>query len=288
MATQYTLDLSLANTASDAALQSILSYLNPSLGAMTPSALAEFQGQLEALSPSGMGNVSLTSVTLDANATTVSPLLDIKVVGGPNTELSAGAGFDTILGSAGDTLDGSTSSFGGANLIAGAGEQTLYAGAGSDTLSAGSGSDTLYGGTGADTINGSSSRSGHALIYGGSGDDLIKTGAGSDTVYCGTGDATVKGGSGASTVNAGSGHDSVYGGSGAMTFVVTAANFKNDSFTGGTGKSVFELSDLTANDVSVKTNATTHVTTVSFDGSTTALKGVNEIHFAGGGVQTLH
>ena len=288
MATQYTLDLSLASTASDAALQSILSYLNPAIGSMAPSALAEFQSQLEALTPSGAGNVSLAGVATDPNSTAVAPLFDLKISAGANLEVSAGAGFDTILGSSGDTLDGSTSSFGGANLIAGAGAQTLYAGAGSDTLNAGAGADTLYGGTGSDTINGSSGRAGHALIYGGSGDDLIKTGAGSDTVYSGTGDAVVKGSSGASTVYAGSGHDSVYGGSGPMSFVVSAANFNNDVFTGGTGKSVLDLSDLTAQDVSVKTDGSTQVTTVSFEGASVTLKGVNEIHYAGGGVQTLH
>ena len=288
MATQYTLDISLASAASDAALQSILSYLNPSVGAMPPAALAEFQSQLEALTPSGAGALSLAGVSVDPNSTTVSPLFDFKLAGGPNMELSAGAGADTIIGGAGDTLDGSTSAFGGANLIAGAGAQTLYAGAGSDTLNAGSGNDMLYGGTGNDTINGSSSRNGHALIYGGSGDDVIKTGAGADTVYAGSGDATVKGGLGASTVYAGSGHDSVYGGAGPMNFVVSAANFNNDLFVGGTGKSVLELSDLSANDVTVKTNASTHVTTVSFEGSTVTLKGVNEIHYAGGGSQSLH
>lgn len=282
------MDVSLANAASDAALQSVLNYLNPSIGAMSSTALAEFQQQLEALTPSGTGTVSLSSVMVDPNSTDVSPLFDIKAVGAANTEVSAGAGYDTLIGSSGDTLDGSTLSFGGANLIAGAGGETLYGGAGADTLSAGSGSDTLYGGTGADTLVGSSSRSGHALIYGGSGADSIQAGSGSDTIYAGNGDATIKGGSGASTVYAGSGHDSVYGGSGSTTFVVTAANFNNDTFTGGAGKSVLDLSDLNAGDVTVKTTSSTHVTTVNFDGATINLKGVNEIVFGNGSTQTLH
>ena len=116
----------------------------------------------------------------------------------------------------------------------------------------------------------------------------IKTGVGSDTVYAGNGDDTIKGASGASTVYAGSGHDSVYGGSASTTFVVTASNFDDDLFKGGSGTNILDLSDLDASDVTVKTNATTHITTVNFDGATLTLKGVNEIAYSNGAVQTLH
>ena len=172
MATQYTLDVSLAGTASDAAIQSVLSYLNPSIGAMSSAALQEFQQQLEALTPSGAGTVNLTSAAVDPNSTDATPLFDLGVTGGPNEEISAGAGFDKIIGASGDTLDGSNVATRRRQSERRRGAEVLYGGAGSDTLNGGSGSDTLYGGTGDDTLTGSSSRSGHALIYGGSGDDF--------------------------------------------------------------------------------------------------------------------
>jgi Ca2+-binding RTX toxin-like protein len=277
---QYSIDASLASSATDAQLQSILSYLNPSIGTVSTTALNEFQQQLEALTPTGSGDAYVTNATLDPSSTAYTPLFDIAATGAPNTEVSAGPGFDTISGTSGDTLDGSTSPTGGALLIAGGGPEQLYAGAGSDTLNAGSGSDTIYGGTGHDKLVGSSSRTGHALIYGGSGPDSIQAGSGSDTIYAGSGDDTIKAGTGNSTVYAGSGHDTVYGGAAQTTFVVTAATFNSGQFIAGAGTNILDLADLTAKDVTVATTA--QGTTVTFGDQTLTLKGHVTINYASG------
>lgn len=260
MATQYTLDLALATGATDPALQSVINYLNPSIAALPPDALAEFQQQLLSLTGSGTGKVDLTDVKVDVHSTPNNPLFDIAFTGQSNEVLQAGDGRDTITGAAGDTIFGSTSYTGAAKLYAGAGAEVLYGGAGKDTLYAGSGNDTLIGGAGNQSLYGSTKFSGHALLEAGSGDQQVYGGVGNDTVV------------------AGAGHDTVYGGSGATTFQVSAANFNNDLFSGGTGKTTLDLTNLNPTDVHVATK--NGVTTVDFGGSTLTLKGVNEIDFA--------
>jgi Ca2+-binding RTX toxin-like protein len=304
MATQYTLDVALAASASDTNLQYILSYLNPTIGTMSDAALQAFQSQLENLAPSNTGTVYLEGVKVDPASVSAAPLFDINVIGSANTEIDAGAGHDTLTGGVNDIIYGSTGATGGASIQGAAGD-TIYGGAGLDTINAGTGDETIYVGDGASTVTGSSSHTGHALIIGGSGKELIQAGQGSDTIAAGSGKATIDGGSGnstiyagsgndlinagsgASTIYAGAGHDTVYGGNaGNTTFVVTAATFNNDFFTGGHGKSIFDLSDLNQSNVTIATNS--GVTTVEFGSKTVTLTNVNEIDFANGSKITLH
>jgi len=286
MATQYTLDLALAPTMSDPALQSVISLLNPSIGALSPAALEEFQQQLESISSTGAGNISLTKVIVDPNSTDANPLFDVAYAGAPNQALQAGDGFDTLTGAAGDTLYGSTSFTGGAKLYAGHGEAVLYGGAGNDSLYASNGCDTLYGGEGDQTLYGSTSPGGHGLLEAGSGDQVLKAGSGHDTLVGGSGNDTLYGGNGSSTLIAGSGHDTMYGGNGPTTFEVGSANFNNDLIIGGAGHSVLDLTDLNEGDVTLKTVGA--VTTVDFGSNELTLKGVNEITFSNGHSVTLH
>lgn len=286
MATQYTLDLALAPTMSDPALQSVISFLNPSIGALSSAALEEFQQQLESIASTGAGKISLTHVVVDPNSTDANPLFDLAYAGSPNQALQAGDGFDTVTGGAGDTLFGSTSFTGGAKLYAGHGNGVLYGGAGSDTLYASNGQDTLYGGEGDQTLYGSTSPGGHGLLEAGSGDQALYAGSGHDTLVGGSGNDTLYGGNGSSTLIAGSGHDTMYGGNGPTTFEVSSATFNNDLIIGGAGHSVLDLTDLNQSDVSMHT--TGGVTTVDFGSNELTLKGVNQITFANGHSVTLH
>ena len=61
---QYSLDLAAAQSISDAAVQSILNTLNPSLGALSDSQLADFEAQIAAIGTGG--GVSLQNVQIDS------------------------------------------------------------------------------------------------------------------------------------------------------------------------------------------------------------------------------
>jgi Ca2+-binding RTX toxin-like protein len=277
MATQYTLDLALAATAGDSALQAVISYLNPSIGALSHVALQEFQQQLEAVTSNGKGVIHLTNVAVDPSSTSTNPLFDLAYTGAPHEALQAGGGFDTLTGAAGDTLYGSSSATGAAKLYAGGGREVLYGGAGHDTLYAGSGHDTLYGGSGAETLYGSTAHGGHALLEAGSGDQALYAGDGHDTLVGGSGNDTLYGGDGASTLIAGSGHDTMYGGNGPTTFEVSKATFNDDLIIGGSGHDVLKLTDLNRSDVTIKSSH--GVTTVEFGSHELTLKGVDQIQF---------
>lgn len=283
---QYALDLAAAQTVSDAAVQSILNTLNPSLGALTDAQLASFETQLANIGTGG--SVTLQNAQIDqADSTASQTVYNMQLASGQGAEVQAGGGFDTISASGEDTVYGSTAATGAAKIVATGGDNLLIGGAGADTLSAGSGDDTLVGGSGDQTLNGSSSHSGAALLIGGDGDQVLKAGAGSDTLEAGAGNDTLLGGSGHSTLAAGFGHDTMYGGSGPTsqtTFVVTAATFNDDvikgSATGGT--SILDLADLNKSDVSIATNANTGVTTVSYGGNSLEMSKVSGIDFANG------
>ncbi|HXZ16095.1 MAG TPA: hypothetical protein VEH77_09030 [Roseiarcus sp.] len=235
---QYSLDLAAAQSMSDAAVQSILNTLNPHLGALSDSQLANFEAQLAAIGTSGV--VSLQNVKIDAaDSTSVQTVYDLKYTAGHGIGVQAGDGFDTISASGGDTVYGSSSAEGAANIASVSGDNLLVGGSGSDTLYGGTGDDTLYGGTGR------------------------------------------------STLYAGYGHDTMYGGAGPMsktTFVVTSDTFNDDVIKGSStgGASVLDLADLNQSNVSIKTNASTGVTTVSYGGQSLSLSKVGEIDFANG------
>jgi Ca2+-binding RTX toxin-like protein len=270
MTTQYTVDLGAAAGFNPAQTQALLNILNPSLGALSSAALDAFEQQLTDL---GTGKVGINSVTLDSASTPGHTLFDFNITGKPHEILHAGAGHDTIKGAAGDTIYGSTSSSGGALLIAGSGKEVLYAGAGSDTLRAGSGRDPFFGDAGNgehfgpkphyrvgeeeierywrepaagrgrdeahdancehDTQSGGAS---NVTMYGSTaptGHALLIGGAGNSVLNGGVGSDTLYGGSGLSTLNAGYGHETMYGGAGLTVFVFDKAHFVNNDVIHG-------------------------------------------------------
>ncbi len=232
---QYALDLAAAQAMSDAAAQVILNTLNPSFGALSTSQLAAFEQQLASIG--SVGTVTLQNATIDENSQSAATIYDLAYTASANIAVQAGDGFDTITGSAGDTIYGSTSANGGANITGGAGNEVIYGGAGADTLNAGSGNDTLVGGTGAETLVGSSSSNGTALLEAGSGNQLLQAGVGSDTLIGGAGSDTLLGGYGSSTLYSGSidgGHQLLEGGTGAS---ILYAGSGSDTLCGGTGNS---------------------------------------------------
>jgi Ca2+-binding RTX toxin-like protein len=283
---QYALDLSAAQTFSDAAVQSILNTLNPSLGALSDEQLASFEQQLAAIGTGG--SMTLQGVQIDqADSTGDHTVYNMKFAAGQGVEAQAGGGFDTISASGLDTVYGSTSATGAAKLVATGGDNLLIGGAGEDSLYAGSGQDTLVGGDGNQALYGSSSHGGAALLIGGSGDQVLKAGSGNDTLAAGSGNDTLYGGAGSSTLMAGYGHDTMYGGSGPTaktTFVVTSDTFNDDVIKGGAlgATNVLDLADLNRSDVNIATNAKTGVTTVSYGGHSIEMTKVGEIDFANG------
>jgi len=283
---QYSLDLAAAQSMSDAAVQSILNTLNPSLGALSDSQLADFEAQLAAIGTGG--GLSLQNVKIDsADSTSTQTIYDLQYTAAKGISIQAGGGFDTISASGGDTVYGSGSAEGATKIYSVGGDNLLVGGSGSDTLYAGAGNDTLVGGAGDQTLTGSSSHNGSAALIAGSGDQVLKAGAGSDTLYGGTGNDTLYGGTGGSTLYAGYGHDTMYGGAGPTsntTFVVTSDTFANDVIKGSLtgGASALDLADLNKSDVSISTNATSGVTTVSYGGQSLSLSKVGEIDFANG------
>jgi Ca2+-binding RTX toxin-like protein len=283
---QYALDLSAAQSMSDAAVQSILNTLNPSLGALSDEQLEDFEAQLAAIGTGG--SLTLQSVQVDqADSTGDETVFNMKFAAGPGLAVQAGEGFDTISAAGSDTGYGSTSATGAAKIVATGGSNLFVGGAGADSLYAGTGHDTLVGGDGAQALYGSSSRMGAALLIGGSGDQVLKAGSGNDTLMAGSGNDALYGGTGNSTLMAGYGHDTMYGGSGPMartTFVVTSDTFDGDVIKGSAtgGVSVLEIADLDRADVSISTNSNTGVTTVSYGGHSMSMTKVSEIEFADG------
>jgi Ca2+-binding RTX toxin-like protein len=281
--TVYALDLAAAQTASNAAVQAILNTVNPTMGALTDAQLADFESQLAAIGSSG--GISLQNVNIDAaESTSTQTIYDTQFTLAHGVTAQAGDGFDTITATGGDTVWGSTSAEGGANIVSNGGANLLIGGAGADTLAAGSGNDTLVGGAGNETLTGSSSAKGGAELWGGSGDQVLKAGAGSDTLHAGTGNDTLYGGSGSSTVYAGYGHDTIYGGGSPLsktTVVVASDTFNNDVIKGGPGTTILDLADLNKSDVAISTNSK-GVTTVSYEGQSLSLTKVSEVDFANG------
>jgi Ca2+-binding RTX toxin-like protein len=143
---------------------------------------------------------------------------DVISMDGTEAGLAAGAGNDTVTGSAaGDAIlggdgDDLLSGAGGDDRVAGeAGDDILLGGPGDDRLIGGPGDDRLIGGDGADTLEG------------GAGRDILNGGAGADMIYgwetagsqFGSGlelSDTILGMEGNDTIDAGGGNDLVWGG----------------------------------------------------------------------------
>jgi hypothetical protein len=129
------------------------------------------------------------------------------------SEISGGAGADTLTGSRGDDT-----------LMGGADADRLLGGEGDDELSGGAGRDLLLGGGGADLLSGGA---GADTLLGGTGLDILQGGAGDDILYGDAGPAAGRGDLAADRLNGGAGDDQLWLGDG------------NDAATGGTGRDIF-------------------------------------------------
>jgi Ca2+-binding RTX toxin-like protein len=181
---------------------------------------------------------------------------DAVTMDGTEAGLSAGAGNDTVDGSAaGDAIlggdgDDLLSGAAGDDRIAGeAGRDILLGGAGDDRLLGGAGDDRLIGGDGADTLEGGEGRD---ILNGGAGDDLIhgreragpQFGGGadlSDTILGMEGNDTIDAGPGNDLVWGGADDDLIFGGAGADTLAgqdgadTLAGDAGADELFGGAG-----------------------------------------------------
>lgn len=159
------------------------------------------------------------------------------------TEISAGAGNDTIYGSSGkDVID------------AGPGNDLVYGGNGDDQISGGEGNDTIYGGAGNDNIDGGA---GNDQLYGNEGNDTIGGGAGNDLIRGDAGNDLLVGGDGHDTIKGDQGNDVLYGSAGND---VLEGNSGDDRLDGGTGLN--KLDGGAGNDRLANTGATGEVTVV--------------------------
>jgi hypothetical protein len=98
----------------------------------------------------------------------------LTVTGSLPTQVTAGAGKDTVRGGAGDDV-----------LRGDAGDDTLQGNDGNDTLQSGDGSDNLSGGDGNDTLT---AKDGNDTLAGGAGNDRLEAGKGADDLNGGAGD----------------------------------------------------------------------------------------------------
>lgn len=149
---------------------------------------------------------------------------------------------DTIQGLAGDDY-----------LSGGAGNDTIEGGEGDDSLDGGNGNDILNGGNGNDVLNG---KDGNNTLIGGNGTDSFYIGAGNNLVYGDDGDDFVYVDSldaaSSNLLDGGAGTDwislSLFGTTQPITITfangtfslpgLTATNFENLFFTGGSGNDV--------------------------------------------------
>ena len=120
-------------------------------------------------------------------------------------------------------------------------DDTLFGTDGDDTIDGNAGSDTIFGGAGNDQIRSGTSDGdgcGGEFIFGDAGDDTIDGSAltgGGHGLIGGTGDDVLIGGNSDEFLNGDELGDSVAGG--------------NDTLTGGGGRDLFELIDLSSSDV---------------------------------------
>ena len=129
--------------------------------------------------------------------------LPINVLGGSgNDNIKVGSKaspFINIEGGEGDDVIKSTS-YGGASVDGGHGNDVITGGKGNDTIRGGNGNDTINGGAGHDLLYGESgndtvrTKRDHAIILGGTGNDILYTGNGRGILIGGTGSDVLVGG----------------------------------------------------------------------------------------------
>ncbi|KIU45314.1 MULTISPECIES: calcium-binding protein [Bradyrhizobium] len=192
------------------------------------------------------------------------------------TTVFAGAGNDTLYGSASaaaNTMDGGDGNdllVGSSGTVAeygGSGNDILYSnardllgvvlegGAGDDTLVGGviGGSETLHGDAGNDLLVGADET---ASEYGGSDNDVLYSGSaaghgsflsgddGNDSLYAGAGNDLLVGGAGNDLLVGGAGSDSLYGGAGDDVLYSGSNSFHGTLLDGGDGNDVLYGSSL--------------------------------------------
>ncbi len=195
-------------------------------GTDTISETGDVNFTLGATTLTGLGTDGFSNVELGQIATLASANL-IDVSASPfAVQINAGAGNDTIIGSAfGDAFngeDGADSILGNSgndSITGGNGNDTVFGGIGNDIFAGGEGDDRLEGEAGDDTLYGND---GADLLNGGAGNDILNGGVGSDTLNGSSGNDGLSGGSDDDFLNGGAGNDTLYGLLG------------NDSLIGGT------------------------------------------------------
>jgi Ca2+-binding RTX toxin-like protein len=197
--------------------------------------------------PPSTPGVSLTDIDAgDGDNTIIGSAGDDILVGGDGVDMiNGGAGNDTIGPHGGpDVVDGGPGNdmlhhgfLSGSMLDTGS--DSLLGGAGDDTLVGGTGNDTLAGGDGNDTLGSEASDASSGTFLGGGGNDTITGGAGNDTLAGGGGNDTLLGGSGTDRLEGGKGIDKLSGEddddtlSGGSGSDAVSGDDGNDSLAGG-------------------------------------------------------
>ncbi|WP_372880614.1 tandem-95 repeat protein [Psychromonas sp.] len=152
----------------------------------------------------------------DGSPLAINDLDQISYLSESFTEITTGAGNDSVSGSVSDDT-----------IITGSGDDTLRGYAGNDNLSGGTGEDYIVGGEGGDVISGDADND---KIW---GDSSSVDGAshGSDNLSGGTGDDYIVGGGADDTIDGGADNDKIWGDSSS----IDDAYHGNDNILGGAG-----------------------------------------------------
>lgn len=164
---------------------------------------------------------------------------DNQLVGSPVNDSVLGLpGNDVING-----LEGDDNAFGGK------GDDFIVDDrGGNDNLYGDQGNDSIFGGLGEDFINGDT---GDDDLFGEDGNDTILGGDGADIIDGGSGDDLISGGGRDDVINGQAGNDTIRGGGGRDRFIL-GAGFGTDEISDfEDGLDVFELVNLTFNDLTV-------------------------------------
>jgi RTX calcium-binding nonapeptide repeat (4 copies) len=124
----------------------------------------------------------------------------LSLIGSLPSEVSGGAGDDTLHGGAGDDV-----------IRGDAGNDTFQGNDGKDTLIGADGADVLAGDDGDDTLEGGP---GNDALSGLDGNDTLTAGEGNDSLVGDRGNDRLEGGKGADSFEAGAGDDVLLGGGG--------------------------------------------------------------------------
>lgn len=168
--------------------------------------------------------------------------------------LYGGAGNDTLLGGVG-------------------GDDTFYGGAGRDVITSGVNDNTAYGGGGHDWITGNSFDD---ILFGDLGDDTLLGQSGEDSLYGGGGDDVLDGGSGA---------DFEYGGDGDDRFLLNTNLGDGNTFDGGAGRDVLDLTGIGGSASAVTIILDSHISGL---GGASTITGVEDVWGSSGASEWIY